>query len=109
MPLQIANTGSHFYNACTNNCSKFDKFSAELHSIPVKDEVRHTIGVDLIGPLPDTQKGNKYILTVSCLFSMWLETTALSDNTATGVAEFLPSKEMAVVRLKFLINLVESL
>ncbi|KAL5487044.1 hypothetical protein EMCRGX_G019601 [Ephydatia muelleri] len=43
-------------------------------------------------------------MTVSCLFSMWLETTALSDITATGVAEFLPSQEMAVVRLKFLIK-----
>ena len=89
MPLQIANTWSHFYNECTNIFSKFDKFSAELHPIPVKDEVWHTIGVDLIGPLPETQKGNKYIMTVSCLFSKWPEATALPDKTATGVAEFL--------------------
>eukprot|EP00731_Ephydatia_muelleri_P022608 Em0015g191a len=68
---------------------KFDKFSAELHPIPVKDEEWHTIGVDLIGPLPETQKGNKYIMTVSCLFSKWPEATALPDKTATGVAEFL--------------------
>ena len=38
------------------NVLKFDMFSAELHPIPVKDEVWHTIGVDLIGPLPETQK-----------------------------------------------------
>ena len=55
MPLQIINTWSHFYNECTNIFSKVDKFSAELHPIPVKDEVWHTIGVDLIGPLPETQ------------------------------------------------------
>ena len=55
---------------------------------PVKDEVWHTIGVDLIGPLPITQKGNKYIMTVSCLFSKWPEATALPGKTATGVAEF---------------------
>ena len=103
MPLQIINTWSHFYNECTNNFSKFDKFSAELHPIPVKDEEWHTIGVDLIGPLPETQKGNKYIMTVSCLFSKWPEATALPDKTATGVAEFLflCSQHMAVVRLKF--------
>ena len=71
------------------NVLKFDKFSAELHPIPVKDEVWHTIGVDLIGPLTETQKGNKYIMTVSCLFSKWPEATALPDKTATGVAEFL--------------------
>ena len=77
MPLQIANTLSYFYNECTNIYSKLDKFSVELHPIPVKDEVWHTIGVDLIRPLPETQKGNKYILTVSCLFSKWPLTTAL--------------------------------
>eukprot|EP00731_Ephydatia_muelleri_P003894 Em0002g70a len=74
---------------CQTANRKFDKFSAELHPIPVKDEVWHTIGVDLIGPLPETQKGNKYIMTVSCLFSKWPEATALPDKTATGVAEFL--------------------
>ncbi|KAL5460002.1 hypothetical protein EMCRGX_G033410 [Ephydatia muelleri] len=51
---------------CQKANGKFDKFSAELHPIPVKDEEWHTIGVDLIGPLPETQKGNKYIMTVSC-------------------------------------------
>ena len=49
----------------------------------------HTICVDLIRPLPETQKGNKYIMTVSCLFSKWSEATALPDKTATGVAELL--------------------
>ena len=33
---------------------KFDKFTAELHPIPVSDKVWDTIGVDLIGPLPKT-------------------------------------------------------
>eukprot|EP00731_Ephydatia_muelleri_P008396 Em0004g734a len=84
---------------CQKANGKFDKFSAELHPIPVKDEEWHTIGVDLIGPLPETQKGNKYIMTVSCLFSKWPEATALPDKTATGVAEFLflCSQHMAVV------------
>ena len=49
----------------------------------------HTIGVDLIGPLPETPRGKKYIMTVSCLFSKWPEATALPDKTGTGVAEFL--------------------
>ena len=49
----------------------------------------HTIGVDLIGPLPETPRGKKYIMTVSCLFSKWPEATALPDKKGTGVAEFL--------------------
>ena len=68
---------------------KFDKFTAELHPIPVNDQVWHTIGVDLIGPLPVTERGNWYIMTVSCYFSKWPEATALKDKSATGVAEFL--------------------
>ena len=53
------------------------------------DEVWHTIGVDLIGPLPETARGNKYIMTVSCYFSKWPEATALPNKNAVGVAEFL--------------------
>lgn len=68
---------------------KFDKTQAELHPIPVKADVWHTVGVDLIGPLPETPRGNKYIMTVSCLFSKWPEATALPDKCADGVAEFL--------------------
>ena len=67
---------------------KFDKFSAELHPIPVRDEVWHTVGVDMIGPLPEMPQGNKYMMTVSCLFSKWPE-TALPDKSAEGVAAFL--------------------
>ena len=50
----------------------------------------YTIGADLIGPLPETPRGNKYIIiTVSCYFSKWPEATALPDKSATGVADFL--------------------
>ncbi len=47
------------------------------------------IGVDLIGPLPETSRGNKYIITVPDFFSKWPEATALPDKTAVGIAEFL--------------------
>ena len=67
---------------------KFDKTSVELHPLPVKGKVWHTIGVDLIVPIPDTIN-NKYVMTVCCLFSKWPEVTALPDKTAIGVAEFL--------------------
>ena len=79
------------YMSVLSLCRKFDKTSAELHPIPVKGEVWHTIGVVLIGPLPETPQKNKYIMIVSCLFSKWPEATALPDKTAIGVAvsEFL--------------------
>ena len=67
----------------------FEKYSAELHPIKVKDEVWSTVGIDLIGPLPLTERGNKYIKTATCLFSKWPEAASLSDKTATSAAEFL--------------------
>ena len=49
---------------------------------------------DLIGPLPETPRINKFIMTVSCLFSKWPEATALPDKTAVGVVEFLLHETM---------------
>ena len=47
------------------------------------------VGLDLIGPLPLTKKGNKYIVTLVDYFSKWPEATALPDKTAVGVAYFI--------------------
>ena len=55
----------------------------------MKGDVWDTVGVDLIGPLHETPRGNKYIITVSCYFSKWPEAAALPDKGADGVAEFL--------------------
>ncbi|KAL5487243.1 hypothetical protein EMCRGX_G019822 [Ephydatia muelleri] len=78
-----------YWIGMVNDVKEYAKHVKSVRKLIVKDEVWHTIGVDLIGPLPETQKGNKYIMTVSCLFSKWPEATALPDKTATGVAEFL--------------------
>ena len=43
----------------------------------------------MIGTLPVTAKGNKYIMTVSDYLSKWPEAIVLPDKGAKGVAEFL--------------------
>ena len=75
---------------CQRVNSKFDKQQPELHPIPVSD-VWKRIGIDLIGPLPETPRGNKYIITATDYFSKWPEAAALPDKTALGVADFLIS------------------
>ena len=50
---------------CQRINPKLKKGHAPLHPIPVKDEVWHQIGIDLIGPLAITPRGNKYIMTVT--------------------------------------------
>ena len=49
------------------------------------------VGVDLIGPLKETSKGNKYIVTLTDYFSKWGEAQAIPDKKARTVADFLYS------------------
>ena len=39
---------------------KLSKASAELHPIPVRSEVWHQVGIDLVGPLTLTRNNNRY-------------------------------------------------
>ncbi|XP_065675795.1 uncharacterized protein LOC136092002 [Hydra vulgaris] len=69
---EMVNDVKNFCKYC-DRCQRanraFEKHSAELHPIKVKDEVWSTVGIDLIGPLPLTERQNKYIITATCLFS----------------------------------------
>ena len=52
------------------------KPTAELHSIPVSN-VWERLGVDLVGPVPETKAGNKYIITLVDYFSKLSELTSV--------------------------------
>ncbi len=54
-------------------------------------KVWHTVGMDLIGPLTETPRGNKYVITLTDYFSKWAEAAPLPDKTAHGVAKFIYS------------------
>ena len=47
------------------------------------------IGIDIIGPLPETKSGKKYIVTLIDYFSKWPEAEALTNNNADSVARFI--------------------
>ena len=47
------------------------------------------VGIDLVGPLPRTARGNKYIVTLVDYFSKWPEAEAMPDKSAKSVAVFL--------------------
>ena len=50
------------------------------------DEPFAQVAINIIGPLPRTDRGNCYILTVVNLFTKHLEAYALVDQEATTVA-----------------------
>lgn len=74
---------------CQRNNHKLQKTSGTLHPIPVKAKVWSQVGMDLIGPMPETPRGNRYIVTLTDYFSKWAEAAPLADKTALGVAKFI--------------------
>ena len=65
------------------------KETPQLNPIPVKAPWFH-VGVDLIGPLcPISKEGNRYILTLSDLFSKFVEAVPFPDKCAKSVSRIL--------------------
>ncbi len=75
--------------SCQRNNRKLQKASGVLHPIPVKTKIWSQVGMDLIGPMPVTPRGSKYIVTLTDYFSKWAEAAPLPDKTALGVAKFI--------------------
>src|ERR1700722_17318204 len=60
----------------------------ELHSIRVKEPF-YQIGIDIVGPLPITEKKNKYIVVAIDYFTKWPEAKAIPEASAKEVSTFI--------------------
>jgi hypothetical protein len=60
----------------------------ELHPIKVKYPF-YQIGIDIVGPLPRTEKGNKYIVVAMDYFTKWPEAKPIKEATAKEVSTFI--------------------
>src|SRR5215216_3369751 len=57
---------------------------------PIKvGEPFERIGIDFVGPLERTKKGNKYILVVTDYLTKWPEAKAMKEATAENVVKFI--------------------
>ena len=64
------------------------------HFIPFllkKKPAWYQVGMDLVGPLPVTPAGNKFLMTITDYYTKWAVAAALKDKTALSVANVLYS------------------
>ena len=47
------------------------------------------LAIDILGPLPETDQGNRYFLVVMNYFSKWVEALAMPEQSAVTVAHLL--------------------
>ena len=78
------------YVQTCNACQRFGKpqRNESLHSIEVGKPFER-VGIDIVGPLPKTTRGNKYIVVAIDYLTKWPEAKALSNATAENVADFI--------------------
>ena len=74
---------------CQHNNLKRQKQHASLHLVSVKQEPWWQVGIDLVGPLPETPRGHKYNMTITNYYTKWAEAAALKDKSASSVADVL--------------------
>ena len=71
-------------------CSKVNKtpktHRGQLMPIPVSRPFQH-VHTDIVGPLPTSEDGNKYILTLVDAMTRYVEAIALPDQTAIRIAK----------------------
>jgi hypothetical protein len=70
-----------------NRRSPYGRTKAPLQALPDTAEPFELVAMDIIGPLPVTERGNKYVLSVIDHFSRYLELIPLENQTASMVAE----------------------
>ena len=67
---------------------------APLGKMPIGG-IMDRLGTDILGPLPETPRGNKYILVVTDYFSKWVEILPVPDQTAVTCAEKILNEVIA--------------
>lgn len=71
---------------CARRKSPAKKSRAKLRQYQVGGPLER-IAVDVVGPLPETNNGNKYILVIGDYWTKWTEAYAVPDQSAETVAK----------------------
>lgn len=74
-------------DVCQRSSKKFKPFST-LHPTNAQNTVWLRIGIDLLGPLPETSQGNKYLITYNCYIVNGPRPAPLKTKSAERMDEF---------------------
>ena len=71
-------------------CQKRDRKKGETALQPIKKHPKpfYQVGMDVMGPLPMTMSGKRYIVIAVDHFTKWVEIRALESNDAQSIASF---------------------
>ena len=73
-----------------DKCQRRGQKGGKSYLNPIRvGEPFERIGIDFVGPLERTRKGNKYILVVTDYLTKWPEVKPMRDATAENVVKFI--------------------
>ena len=74
--------------SCQKCNRKLSHAAPTLYPVPVVAPWHH-IGIDLIGPIPSSERENRYILTIMDYFTKYAHAIPLPDKSVTRVTTVL--------------------
>lgn len=72
---------------CEKNRRPYRAAKAKMGNMTVGSPLER-LSTDILGPLPETHRGNKYILTATDHFTNWVDIFPILDLTAVQQQEF---------------------
>ena len=75
---------------------KFFKHMSPTQRVPVPSEVFEEVSLDIVGPVPSSRAGNRYILAIQDRLSRWLMFCPISDQSAETVVRTFLTKWICV-------------
>ena len=86
---------------CQLNRDTNPRLTRELELFPEIQGPFLRLGIDHVGPLPETERGNRYVLVVVDRFTHWVEALAVPDVTAETTARVLLAEAGMGYQLRF--------